>query len=358
MHFLLKNYPSTSKGFRMSFMHEIADASKLVKLAMSDVLSKNSTKPLSGVTSMQNLGKQANRSRGFVSRKIPGKDDLLNFDLKPEYFPEDFFRWDITVTRGNDVRRHVFFATEKQMTYLAMATEWRIDSTFKLVSPPFTQLFSIHSTVNLGGKEKQYALAYVVMSGKRKEDYQQVFEEIVKTLEDEQGLTVKVKSFMLDYEVATWQAIREVFGDDIKIRGCWFHFSQAIIRKMHSLGLMGAYINRGEVHKFAKQLTVLPLLDADQIPVTFQYMVEKVCETYQYSVADYYNPDKRHSKEAPAMIQVFQYFESQWIDGKNFNPKDWSCYRKDVRTNNTVESWHSKVNKEGGNKDMHIFKLG
>ena len=60
------------------------------------------------------------------------------------------------------------------------------------------------------------------MSGKGREDYQQVFEEIIKTLEHEKGLTVNVKSFLLDYEVACWQALREVFGETVKIRGCWF----------------------------------------------------------------------------------------------------------------------------------------
>ena len=102
----------------------------------------------------------------------------------------------------------------------------------------------------------------------------------------------------------------------------------------------------------------MPLLDANQIPGTFSHMVKKVCETYKYSVEDFYNPEKRKAKEGPAMVQIFQYFESQWIEGKNFTAKDWSCYKQEVRTNNTVESWHSKVNKEGGNKGMHIFRLG
>ena len=58
------------------------------------------------------------------------------------------------------------------------------------------------------------------------------------------------------------------------------------------------------------------------------------------------------------MIRVFQYFEDQWINGKNFNPKDWTCFGNKVRSNNMLESWNGQVNREGGNKSMHIFKLG
>ena len=239
-----------------------------------------------------------------------------------------------------------------------MTTEWRIDSTFKLVAPPFTQLFSIHSPLDLGGSEKQYALGFVLMSGKRKEDYQAVFEEIIKTLENERGLSVKVKSFLLDYEVSAWQALREVFGDSIKIRGCYFHLMQALIRKLHNKGLMSAYYQKGALHKFIKQLASLPLLDAPAIPGVFDHMVGKVCEAYQYSLGDYNDMDKRKEKHAPKLIQVFQYFEDQWMNGKNFTPKDWSIYWEDIRTNNSLEQWNGKVTKEAGNKGLHIFKLG
>ena len=127
------------------------------------------------------------------------------------------------------------------MTCLAMTTEWRLDGTFALVAPPFKQLFTIHSPISLGGKDKQYVLGFVLMSGRRKEDYTRVFEEIVKSLEDRM-LQVNVKSFLLDYEIATWQGIRETFGNDIQIRGCYFHISHAVIRKVHFFRAYGGIL--------------------------------------------------------------------------------------------------------------------
>ncbi|CAL4093584.1 unnamed protein product, partial [Meganyctiphanes norvegica] len=345
---------------QLAVQQPYADAKDIVTEAFDKYIPVDA--PLSGVRSKQNLGKIANRARKPLRGKIPGKDDLLTMELKEEMFPADFYRWDIVVERESangesDVCRHVFFATENQMTCLAMTTEWRLDETFALVASPFKQLFSIHSPISLGGKDKQYALGFVLMSGRRKEDYARVFQEIIKTLQD-RILQVKVKSFLLDYEIAAWQGIREAFGNNIQIRGCYFHFSHAVIRKVHFLGLMGAYHVGGSVHLFTKQLTVLPLLDAAAVPDTFNYMVQKMCEIYDYTQEDYYDLEVRKLKTRPPMIKLFQYFEDQWINGKNFKPTDWTCFKKETRTNNNLETWNGKINKSGGNRGMHIFKLG
>ena len=57
-------------------------------------------------------------------------------------------------------------------------------------------------------------------------------------------------------------------------------------------------------------------------------MVDKVCQTFNYSRQDFDDPLKRKDEinRPPPMIRLFQYFEDQWINGKNFNPKDWTCY--------------------------------
>ena len=107
------------------------NASTIAKKAIDEIIPNSPSQPLTGLTSIQNLCKQGNRARQDI-RETPPRDmnDLLTMQFCKEQFPEHFFRWDITVSNGSEERRHVFFATQKQMTYLAMATEWRIDSTF------------------------------------------------------------------------------------------------------------------------------------------------------------------------------------------------------------------------------------
>ena len=42
-------------------------------------------------------------------------------------------------------------------------------------------------------------------------------------------IDVKVKKFVMDFEKAEWKAIKAVFGNDIDIQGCSFHFKVMII---------------------------------------------------------------------------------------------------------------------------------
>lgn len=59
------------------------------------------------------------------------------------------------------------------------------------------------------------------MDGKKKESYQKVFDFLKSEHPD---LSPQVA--MADYEKGLRWAIREVFGDTIDIRGCYFHYDK------------------------------------------------------------------------------------------------------------------------------------
>lgn len=84
--------------------------------------------------------------------------------------PEEFIRGDVSV--GN--KRHLIFATDKQLDILANTKTWYIDGTFKVIKHPFYQLLSIHGFIKSGDDMKQVPLCYCVMSGKKKKDYKKV----------------------------------------------------------------------------------------------------------------------------------------------------------------------------------------
>ena len=76
-------------------------------------------------------------------------------------------------------RRHLAFATEKQMRLLSRTENWFLDGTFQIIRAPFTQLYSIHTFIQHGDSMKQASLLFVFMSGKRMLDYEALFHCLV-----------------------------------------------------------------------------------------------------------------------------------------------------------------------------------
>ena len=61
---------------------------------------------------------------------------------------------------------------------------------------------------------------------------------------------------MVDYEAAIWQALKSVFPD-ASLKGCVFHFIQAIWKKVQEVGLQTAYNEKKETNSFIRLATVL-----------------------------------------------------------------------------------------------------
>lgn len=48
--------------------------------------------------------------------------------------------------------------------------------------------------------------------------------------------SVSVRAVVMDYEAATWKAFASVL-QTVEIRGCFFHYGQAVWRKVQELGM-------------------------------------------------------------------------------------------------------------------------
>ena len=128
----------------------------------------------------------------------------------------------------------------------------------------------------------------------------------------------------MDFERGLWNAARKVFGN-IKIRGCWFHYNQAIFRKAKSLGLYRAFRNKKDVIELIRNLMTLPLMDVPAIYRLFETL-KKMAKRGRLQSID----------------KLFEYMERYWVDGV-FTPEDWSCYGYDIRTNNEIECWNGRL---------------
>ena len=60
---------------------------------------------------------------------------------------------------------------------------------------------------------------------------------------------------MVDFEAALWLALAQELSD-VVVKGCTFHFCQAVWRKVQELGLQTAYTNLRRTHSFIRYYTM------------------------------------------------------------------------------------------------------
>lgn len=261
------------------------------------------------------MARKANR---FRKKQRPDDPIDLAFELNEQYMPDGFFRKDVHV----GPQRHLIFATQKQLDLLARAKRWYVDGTFKVVREPFTQLWSIHAFVSYDGVTKQIPLVYVLMSSRKKKDYKKVLKAVLDILSDD----IALEEIMTDFEKAFWKAAEHVIPD-VTLRGCGFHWNQAVWRKVQAIGLSPSYLERGEVYTYIRQLMALPFLPEEHIAPVFERLARKA------------STDK--------LQQLVGYMRDTWVTSSTWPPTSWTVFGQPVRTNNDVEGYHSRLNKKG-----------
>ncbi len=203
---------------------------------------------------------------------------------------------------------------------------------FKVIKAPFTQLYSIHAFVKQNGDVKQVPLVFVLMSGKRKCDYRRVLKAVQNLLPDH----IELQCVVADFESALWRAVEKVFPD-AGIKGCVFHWTQAIWRKVQALGLASTYQNNDAAHKFIRQIMALPFLPHEHIPQMFMELKDLAT--------------------SPALRSLVEYVQATWLESTVLSPDRWSIFNQSVCTNNDVEGWHRRLNHHAGRAKLPMYLL-
>ncbi|XP_048750365.2 uncharacterized protein LOC125662230 [Ostrea edulis] len=275
-----------------------------------------------------NLIRIVNRARLNMRPKDP-RD--LNFELD-----RDFLESQMPAFQTLDVYasgyRHLLMYTQHQLDLLSQARTWYMDATFHVVNNPWTQLFTIHSFIRSGQHMKQVPLVFCFMSRKRKEDYYEILRAIDRLLPRQ----ISLQGFVVDFESAMWRAIQDRFPWAV-IQGCVFHWTQALYRKVQELGLQRAYNEKGDVHRFVRQVMALPFLPPEHIEPVFHQLDQRV--------------------RTDTMDEFMGYVWRQWFNNSIFHVKNWSVFMASVRTNNDLEGWHNRINSRMNSRGRVPFYL-
>ena len=245
-----------------------------------------------------------------------------------------------------EIHHSIFACSDEQLGILRQIERIRIDGTFKIIGAPFYQLVSIHGYVRHGHQRKSMPLGYIIMSGKTQKDYTDIFKEVKRVVELD-GTTWNLKTAMLDFEIALRNSLKTVWPN-IHLYGCWFHYCQAVWRRVQKLGLKDVYHSRFG-SKFIKKLMLLPLFHANDD------MIERV-------FGNLYRAFLRDSTQmapniAAAFEDLFSYVRKQWVYNPKIPATELSVFDTRVRTNNTSENWNGKTWKDAGYKAKPFYQL-
>lgn len=129
-------------------------------------------------------------------------------------------------------------------------------------------------------------------------------------------LKLYVNSWYLGLFTAAWRALRDTFPGK-PIKGCVFHWNQAVWRHVQQFGLSATYQQREGMYDYIRQLMALPFLPARHIPQTFNHLKAKA--------------------NTPQLQHLVDYMDRQWFRHSVFDVSSWCVFRQTVRTNNDVE---------------------
>ena len=165
-----------------------------------------------------------------------------------QFIGEDFIRADIKTGHS----RSIVLAMDVMLDHLRRAHTWYVNGIFKVVSKPFVQSLSIYAFVQKEGCVKQVLLLCCLMSRRRTRDYKLLLKKIRTILEND----IRVEAIVSNFERTLWRAVKDILLH-VSHRGCVFHWSQAVWRKMQEVGLATLYSSDNKVHKFCRKLLAL-----------------------------------------------------------------------------------------------------
>ncbi len=129
------------------------------------------------------------------------------------------------------------------------------DGTFNICPRLFYQILTIHAFKH----GKQFPLAYFLLPGESREVCNIAFALLHEAAQ--RHLPIQPTRVMTDFEKALLQSISINFPT-ATVKGCFYHFAQAIWRKIQQFGLQINYQEEEEIRKFFRKVNLTCICSA------------------------------------------------------------------------------------------------
>ena len=209
----------------------------------------------------------------------------------------------------------VVFFSDQMKTFMHEVTNIQFDGTFFTVPVQFFQLWTIFVAV---GRNTLPAI-HCLLTAKNQELYQAVLESLKENIPQFTPI-----ASMSDWEPASRNAFKEIYPQ-MRIFGCWFHYTQRIWGKTQKLGLSQEFRDNPLVGNFIRHLMAIPFLPASLISPTYTFLQLPTLESTTMMKLD----------------KLKKYFKKRWLN--QISSEELSIFELDIATNNAAESYHSRL---------------
>jgi hypothetical protein len=267
------------------------------------------------------------------AKKVPKTPQAaMDLHLEGEWTMTEMGGDFVIVDDVRDGSRILVFGTLSDLTRLCNSDTASMDGTFKICPKIFYQLYVIHSHQSHGSVPELFCL----LPDKKTSTYHRLI-SLLKLKAADLELKFDPTTLIVDFEVTVHNVVRDLLPTT-NIKGCLFHFGQALYRNLQGLGLASLYKTSDDVRKWFRMYIGLAFLP-----------VAHVVEGYNLVVA--------HTPDVSQCYIFNQYFNNTWINGQ-FPLSVWNHFRSDnPRTNNSCEGYNSRLSKRAMKPHLNIYEL-
>ena len=162
-------------------------------------------------------------------------------------------------------------------------------------------------------------LVFGYLPGKETKDYETFFSLVLQLVSDTQGKEAKLmcKKLLCDFEKAIHKAAKNVFNIknslQVKVKGCFFHFSSALWKRVQKAGMVRQYADYKDVRKLVRSCVGLAHCPPSRIQEAYNYIDNK------------YNFDDPQIKKFKN--EFLDYVNKYWIHNNDFPLSMWNCWK-------------------------------
>ena len=223
------NARTTGKRARESYNEAVCSIAKRCKT------SDEQTAVIVNFPSYGEVRRQLNRHRTFQHVPVPDPLNIpavMRMTWRGRQLPEtDENHAEQFLLYESENGRMLIFCAKTELKLLHQSEYVICDGTFEMAPDSAYQLYTMHGFFN----GESIPLLWALLPGKTNALYREMFSAIRQSMMTEYNSIGAIKYVLTDFEIAAIQAVETIFPE-VTVKGCSFHFRQAIIRRINEEG--------------------------------------------------------------------------------------------------------------------------